>query len=349
MAAIGSRRAFGACATAAMLFVAAAYAAPAAPQTIQLTIGGGAVDSAAFRWSSALAETLSRPPGLPDCDPTTPCGVPGVVAGAQTYDDAGALLAALADGRIATAVLPAMPLVRDRCNIAKGRKPLAVTALKILYRQPLYLLVRGGTVPISRPSEWAGKTLVTGPAGSDSETLALALLDAYRVPRAKVKILRLQPAGAVAAIRNGTAAVGFLLGHVFDTPVGDLIGHGFTLMSLPDTSERTRLLQAIPALEPGAIPSGSYPGLPPISTVVQPVSLVAGPDLDPALAEKLVAAISEVHNQSRIAELVDTATPVPDGEAFQRLPVPLAEGAKNFAQSKHLPMGLIDCPAEPKH
>ena len=226
---------------------------------------------------------------------------------------------------------------------------MAVTTLKILYRQPLYLLVRGGTAPVSRPAEWAGKTLVTGPAGSDSETLALALLDAYRVPRAKVKILRLPPAGAVAAIRNGTASVGLLLGHVFDAPVGDLIGHGFTLMSLPDTPERTRLLQAIPALESGAIPPGAYPGLPAISTVVQPVSWVAGPELDPALAEKLVAAISEVHNQSRIAELVDTATPVPEGEAFQRIPVPLAEGAKNFAQSKHLPIALIDCPAEPKH
>ncbi len=348
MAVFGRRRAFGACATAVMLFVAPP-AAPAASQTIQLTIGGGTVDSAAFRWSSALAETLSRPPGLPDCDPTAPCGVPGVVAGAQTYDDASALLAALADGRIATAVVPAIPLVRDRCNVTKGRKPLAVSSLKILYRQPLYLLVRGGTAPVSRPAEWAGKTLVTGPAGSDSETLALALLDAYHVQRAKVKILRLPPAGAVAAIRNGTAAVGLLLGHVFDAPVGDLIGHGFTLMSIPDTPERTRLLQAIPALEPGAIPPGAYPGLPAISTVVQPVSWVAGPELDPALAAKLVAAISEIHNQSRIAELVDTATPVPEGEAFQRLPVPLAEGAKGFAQSKHLPISLIDCAAEPKH
>lgn len=344
MAVLGSKRAIGAIAVAVLLCVATSQAAStSSSQTYQLTIGGGSVDSAAFRWSSALAETLSRPPGLPDCDPVAPCGVPGVVAGAQTYDDGKSLLAALADAKIATAVMPVLSLVRDRCDAAKGQKASQVSTLKILYRQPLYLVVHGGAAPNAHPAEWVGKTLATGLPGTDSETVTLGLLDAYRVPRSKVKLLRLPPAGIVTALRDGTAAVGFLLGHVFDAPVGTLVNHGFTLMSLPDSAERTHLLQAIPALEPSAIPPGTYPGIPATSIVAQPVAWVAGPGLDPDLAEKLVTAISEVHNQARIAEMVDSATPVPDGEAFQRLPVPLADGAKAVALSKHLPFGIIDC------
>ncbi len=328
-----------------MLVASTLNAAPATPpQTIQLTIGGGSVDSAAFRWSSALAETLSRPPGLPDCDPAGPCGVPGVVAGSQTYDDSASLLSALMDGNIATAVIPAMPLIRARCDSPKAGAARIAT-LKILYRQPVYIVVRNGAAPVRRPAEWVGKTVATGPAGSDSEALTLALLDAYKVPRAKVKLQRLPSAGAVAAMRSGTAVAAVLLGHVNDLAVSGLIGSGFTLMSLPDGPERTRLLHALPALEAGAISPGAFPGISALSIVTQPVAWVAGPGLDLGLAKKLVEAVSEPHNQARIAAEVDSAPPVPDGEAFTRLPAPLAPGIEAFAQSKKLPINLIECPA----
>jgi len=326
-----------------------APAAPAVTQTIQLSIGGGAVDSAAFRWSSALAETLSRPPGLPDCDTSGPCGVPGVIAGAQTYDTSQALVGALADGKIATAVAPAMTLFRQRCEVPKGQTAPAITALKVLYRQPLYLVVRGGSAPIAKPGDWLKKTVVVGVAGSDSEVLTLALLDAYRVPRNKVKLARLAPPAAVDAMRGGAGNVGVFLGHVFDAAVADLIAKGFTLMSLPDTAERAKLLRALPVLEPSAIPPGTYPGLPAISTIAQPVAWVAGPNLDAGLAEKLVTAMSAPHSQTRIAELVDPVPIVPEGLAFSRLPVPLSEGAKHFALSEHMPVDVVNCPTETGH
>lgn len=330
---------------AAMLALPAVAAPKPQAETIQLSIGGGPPDSAAFRWSSALAETLSRPPGLPDCEPNTPCGVPGVIAGAQTYDDSKSLLAALSTGKVTTAVIPALPLMRARCDATEAQ---TVTVLKVLYRHPLYLLIRGGTTPIAKPADWAGKTVVVGPAGSDSETIALALLDAYRVPKAKVKLQRLAPAAAFAALRDGSAAAGIFMGHVFDVPVGDFISHGFTLMSLPDTPEREKLLRALPVLEPSAIPPGTYPGLPAISTVAQPVVWAAGPGLNAKLQEKLVAAISEVHNETRITDLVDPVTPIPEGEAFIRLPAPATDGTKSFAAAKHLPVEMIPCPAAPE-
>ena len=330
-----------------MLAAASVPAASAPPvQTVQLSIGGGTVDSAAYHWSSALAEILSRPPGLPDCDPTGPCGVPGVIAGAQTYDTSQALLGALTDNRIATAVVPSLPLFRLRCDVPKGQSAPAIAALKVLYRQPLYLVVRGGTGAIAKPADWAKKAVAIGPAGSDSELLTLALLDAYKVPRAKVKLVRSPAATQVDALRNGTANVGVFLGHVFDRQVGDLIAKGFTLMSLPDTPERAKLLQNLPVFEASAIPPGTFPGLPAISNLAQPVIWVAGPNLDVKLAEKLVTAMSEPHNRSRIAELIDPVKAVPEGVAFSHLPVPLSEGARKFALSEKQPIDVVNCPAE---
>jgi TRAP-type uncharacterized transport system substrate-binding protein len=331
----------------AMLSAAPAPCAPAPQvQTVQLSIGGGAVDSAAYRWSSALAEVLSRPPGLPDCDPVGPCGVPGVIAGAQTYDSSQALLSALTDNRIATAVIPSLPLYRRRCDAAKGQSAPVIAAMKVLYRQPLYLVVRGGSAPIARPADWARKIVSIGPAGSDSELLTLALLDAYKIPRVKVKLVRSPGATQVEALSNGTAHVGVFLGHVFDRQVGELIAKGFTLMSLPDTPERAKLLQTLPVFEVSAIPPGTFPGLPAISNLAQPVVWAAGPNVDAPLAERLVTAISEPHNGNRIAGLVEPVKPVPEGVAFSHLPIPLSEGARNFAMSENRPIEVVSCPSE---
>lgn len=345
---ITARRTFGAGAAIAVLLAAGAISAASLPPapTVQLSIGGGSVDSAAYHWSSALAEVLSRPPGLPDCDPGAPCGVPGVIAGAQTYDSTQDLLAALTDNRIATAVVPALPLFRLRCDTPKGRSAPAVTALKVLYRQPLYLVVRGGTGAIGKPADWVKKTIAVGPVGSDSEILTLALLDAYKVPRTKVKLVRLPAATQIDAMGNGTANVGVFLGHVFDRQVGELVGKGFTLMSLPDTPERAKLLQSLPVFEASAIPPGTFAGLPAISNLAQPVLWAAGSGLDSKLVEKLVTAISEPHNRDRIAELVEPVKAVPEAVAFSHLPVPLSEGARAFALAAKQPIDLANCPSE---
>jgi len=145
------------------------------------------------------------------------------------------------------------------------------------------------------------------------------------------------------AMRKATANVGVFLGHVFDAQVGELIGKGFTLMSLPDTPERARLLQALPVFEPSAIPPDAFPGLPAISNLAQPVVWAAAPNLDARLAENMVTALSEPHNENRVSKLVDSARPVPEGVAFSHLPVPLSEGARRFALSKHMPIDVVNC------
>jgi TRAP-type uncharacterized transport system substrate-binding protein len=320
----------------------AVQAAPPVPpaEPIQIAIGAGSVDTASFRWSSAFAEILSRPPGLPKCDPGGPCGVPGVIAGARTYDDPQALLKALVDGRIATAIIPAMRIYDARCGAERG-KPLAV--LKALYRQPVKIVIRGDA-KIAMPKDFAGKTIVTGERGSDSETVMLALLDAYKVPLKKVKLLRLAAGPSIATLKGDGAQMGVFISHAFDGPVADLVAHGFTLLSLPDSPQRQKLLQALPVFEVDAIPPGTYPGLPAISTISQTVVWAAGSGLDLALAEELVTDLSEAHNQTRLADLVGSVAPMPEEASFLRLPAPAAEGARRFAEAKKLPVSELACP-----
>jgi TRAP-type uncharacterized transport system substrate-binding protein len=323
--------------------VRAATPPPADP--VQFAIGGGVPDSAAYRWSAALAETLSRPPGLPACDVGTACGVPGIVASAQSYDDPQTLLKAVAGGKIATAVLPALPLIRARCARKPDQAP-PIVALKILYRQPLYILTGNTPSPIVKPKDWIGKTVVVGPPGSDTDILVTALLEAYGVPAKKVKLQRMAGTAQIAALKSGQATVGVLMGHAYDTALADLIGRGFKLMSLPDSPERTRLMQAQPLLEASATLPGAFAGQAATSILAQPVTWVAGPGFNMNLAGKLVAAISEVHNQARLAELVEPLATIPEAEAFQRLPVPLATGAAEVARAEMAVVDTIPCPPQ---
>jgi TRAP-type uncharacterized transport system substrate-binding protein len=220
--------------------------------------------------------------------------------------------------------------------------------LKALYRQPLYIVVRGGAPAITRPRDWAGKTLVSGVTGSDSELLATTLLEVYGVPRGKLKMLRLPPTQAFAALRSGTAAVGIFLGHVYDRPIAGLVDQGFTLMSLPDTPERARLLERLPAFDVGAIPPGTYAGVPATSTLTQPMIWVAGPSFDQRLAAKLVVDVSDPRNMARLSTLVEPTSPMPEALAFQRLPAPLAEGVDHTTAAQHAPVDVLPCPAGKK-
>jgi TRAP-type uncharacterized transport system substrate-binding protein len=185
--------------------------------------------------------------------------------------------------------------------------------------------------------------VVVGPSGSDTDIVTDALLDAYGVSQKKVKLQRLPPSAAFAALKSGAATVGVFMGHAYDAGVGDLIARGFKLMSLPDSPERARLIQALPVLEPSAVPPGTYPGLPAVSILAQPVSWVAGPALNPQLAAALVAGASEAHNQTRLAELMEPLPIIPEAQAFGRFPVPPADGAKAVAAAESAPVGVIDC------
>jgi TRAP transporter TAXI family solute receptor len=323
---------------------ARAAAPPAPSEPTQVSIGGGVVDSAAFRWSSALAQILSRPPGLPACDPGTACGVPGVVADARTYDQSQALAKALADGQLTTGILPALSIFQARCAAPKVTPALSV--LKTLYRQHLQIVVRNDA-RIAAPKDLAGKTIAIGEHGSDSETATLALLDAYNVPRKKVKLLRLAPAAAVAALASGTATATIFLSHVFDTPIGALMTRGgFALVPLPDSPERQKLLHALPVFEADALPAGTYLSSPATSTVAQSVLWVGGPGINPQLAQLLVADVSEPHNLARLATAVEPVEGVPEGETFLRLPAFPDPGAALFAAAHHLPITVTDCPAD---
>jgi TRAP-type uncharacterized transport system substrate-binding protein len=339
---VGIYASLGLCAL--LPFASVRAASPPQTDPIQLSIGGGVPDSAAYRWSAALAETLSRPPGLPACDTGTACGVPGVVASAQSYDDPQALLKVVSEGKIATAVLPALPLLRARCALSKDQNQ-PVSALKILYRQPLYIVTGNTPSPIARPKDWIGKSVAVGPPGGDADVLTGALLEAYGIPAKKVKLQRMAAAAQVTALKSGQAAVAVFMGHAFDQAVGDLVGSGFRLMSLPDSPERTRLIQAQPVLEASAVAPGAFPGQPATSILAQPVVWVAGPTFDPKLAWKLVAAISEVHNQAHLAELIEPLPTMPEAEAFQRLPVALAKGAADVAQAEMATVSVIPCPS----
>ena len=289
-----------------------------------------------------MAQILSRPPGLPACDPDSACGVPGVIAGAQTYDHADALVKAVADGGVATGILPAIDVFRARCVAAPGAATVRV--IRVLYRQPIQIVIKADA-GIAKPGDLAGKKLAIGEPGTNAAVVAQALFDAYGVPRAKLSLQPMGSAAALAALEKGEVAAAILVGHSFDVPLGHLMSAGgFTLLSLPDSAERQKLQRELQVFSDDAIPLGAYPGVPATSTLSQPVLWVAKPGFDSVFAEKLVADISEPRNLAHLAELVEPVAGVPEGEAFSRLPALLTEGLQRFADMRHLPVDVLECP-----
>lgn len=338
-----SGSAAGAVAIGLLLGASVAQAAPA-EESLFVSIGGGAIDSAAFRWSAALSQILSRPRGLPKCEAGTPCGIPGVIASAQTFDQPDALLAAIADGKVTTGILSATQIFDARCVSPKDKPPAAIQVLKGLYRQPLQLVV-AATSPIGAAKELAGTTIAVGEHGSDSEIAGTALLDAYGPHKPKVRIVRLSRDQAIGAIKSGSAQAALFVGRSADRQIGELLKSGEAkLVALPDSPERRRMLRALPLYEPDMITPPGPGTAPSVATVSERAFWVIGPALDSAPTEQLVAAESSAPNATRLMELVEPVAPIADSEAFRHLPAPLAEGAQRYAVASHLPIDTVDCP-----
>lgn len=79
----------------------------ASDRLVRLLIGSGVSTGAGFALAGALATAISSPPGLPACR-REPCGIPGLVASAQSFSSEDAAVAALLAGRIGAALVSAV-------------------------------------------------------------------------------------------------------------------------------------------------------------------------------------------------------------------------------------------------
>lgn len=193
-----------------------------------------------------------------------------------------------------------------------------VAAMAYLYPAVLQVATVART-GVGSFEDLAGKRVSLGPPGSNAAVLAQRVLEAYGVfdPR-NAEFLSYNE--GVAALTNGTIDAAVVLAGAPTAALVELDARDDMVLLSLDADRVAGLFAEFPFYQVYDIPAGTYPGQgAPVTVVNDPATLFVHADADPALVERLTAAIfdnldelGQVHPQAR-AISKDTAinTPIP--------------------------------------
>ncbi len=309
-------------------------AAQAADPTF-FRIGTGGAGGTYFPIGGTIANGISAPPGSRACDKGGQCGVPGLIAIAQSttasvFNNAAVQNGELEAGLAAADVTRSMYMGEGKFE-GKAHPKLRLVAN--LYPEDLHLVMPPGS-SIGNLGDLADKRVGIAQAGSGTQVAVLQMLEAWGVTRDNMEEAELNNSQSAERLADGQLDAYF---YAAGWPVAAMVQLASTKgMSLHSFTEEDlqKINDIIPAYIPSKIPGGVYEGID--SDVLTPAvsaMLVVSSDL----SEELVYGITKALWNDNTRKLLDNGhakgkqiTPETALDGVEALGVPLHDGAMKF-------------------
>jgi TRAP transporter TAXI family solute receptor len=315
-----------------------------AQDTKVIRIGAGPTGMTDFPFGGLIANAISNPPGSRDCDRGGNCGVPGLIAVAQTTAGAAENLRAVARGDLDLALSQADVTAwayQGAPAFGNEEQPLSnIRVLARLYPSNVHLIV-GKDSPIKSVTDLKGKKVAMGPAGSATSATAKLILSAYGVKWNTVKMVNMDYGALPESFTKGAVDAAFIVSGAPALAVEDLAGRlpvRFVPINGP-TAEK--LAQVLPYYSRGVIPAGTYGDHPAIETLDVGTVLVSRDTLDPELAYGIARAIWHERNALLFQNGHPRGKLMDKARAARYIGVPIQTGADKY----YVQNGLMDAAA----
>lgn len=329
-------------AVAAVATVLVASAAAQAQEPTFFRIGTGSAGGTYFPIGGTIANGISSPPGSRPCEEGGQCGVPGLIAIAQSttasvFNNAAVQNGELEMGMAAADVTRSMYLGEGKFD-GKPHEKLRVVAN--LYPEDLHLVLPAGKT-IGDLSELEGKRVGIAQAGSGTQVAVLQMLEGWGINRDNIEEAELNNSQSAERMADGQLDAYF---YAAGWPVAAMVQLASTKgMNLHSFSEADlqKINELVPAYIPSKIPGGVYEG-------------VDGDSLTPAVSALLVVSSDQgeelIYGITKALWNDNTRTLLDNGHAKGKqitvdtaldgvvaLGVPLHPGAEKFYKE----MGLL--------
>lgn len=301
-------------------------------------IGTGPTAETLYALGTAISAGISRPPGGSPCDEGGVCGVPGLIAVAQSKGGSIANLEALAEGDLESALVHA-DMAYWAYNAAgpfQDKAPFEdLRVIANLTPVMLHVVVRADS-DIDEFDDLAGRAVSLGPEGSGTVSNARLLLRTQGVGLEDVKVRNLNPGPAADALAAGEIDAFFEIGGAPVSAIAAL-AERTPIRLLPIEGYAARQMQSLyPFLDSGTISGGLYKGVPETPTLWLGVQWVTRADRPAALIQEIARALWR--GTSRELFVLDN----PQGhfprleEAARDTVAPLHPGARAFYENAGL-------------
>ena len=298
-------------------------------------IGTGSAGGTYFPIGGTIANGISSPPGARPCDEGGQCGVPGLIAIAQSttasvFNNTAVQNGELEAGMAAADVTRSMYLGEGKFD-GKPHEKLRIVAN--LFPEDLHLVLPKDAA-IETLGDLADKRVGIAQAGSGTQVAVLQMLEAWGVTRDNMDEAELNNSQSAERLADGQLDAYF---YAAGWPVAAMVQlastKGMALHSFTD-EDLAKINEIIPAYISSAIPGGVYEGIDgEVKTAAVSALLVVSSDLE----EELVYGITEALWNDNTRKLLDNGhakgkqiTPDTALNGIEALGVPLHPGAERF-------------------
>ena len=307
----------------------------AAQEMIFFRIGTGGAGGTYFPIGGIIANAISNPPGSRECDKGGNCGVPGLVAMAQSTNASAHNVNAIQAGQMEAGLSGAATLHFAYNGIGKfeGNAKSDLRVIANLYPEDLHLLLPKGA-SLKNVGDLKGKRVGIAQAGSGTQIAVELILGDHGVDRDNIDEAELNNSQSAERLADGQLDAYF---YAAGTPVAAMIQldntKGMELYSFTD-AEVAMANKTVPYYIPSKIPAGTYPGVTyDVNTVAVSGIFVTNANVD----EELVYGITKAMWSDTARKLLDnghskgkviTIETALDG--LEGIGVPMHPGAERF-------------------
>lgn len=315
---------------------AALFAATATAQDVRyFPIATDATSSSLFAIGAAIAAGISNPPGSRACDVGGSCGVPGLIAVAQSTHGGMENLDLLEQGRVDSAFVQADLLywAYHGTGPYTGRERMAdLRVIASLLPLALHVVVRNDAA-FHDIRELAGHRVSLGPEGSGSRVNARTVLMAYGLSEDQIEPAFLNPGSAMDALAAGEIDAAIITG-AYPVPAIESLARQTAIRLLPISGvPGEELASFYPFFSDGEIPSGTYAGVEAVPTVSVEVQWVIRAGADANFVEELTRALWHENTLRLLREGHPFGGRVQLANALSKVAIPLHPGAERWYRS----------------
>lgn len=306
---------------------------PAAAQDVQyLRIGTGSTAGTYFPIGGIIASAVSKPPGSRDCEVGGSCGVPGLIAVAQSTAGSVANVMGIAEGTLESGLCQAdisYWAYNGLGAFAETGPIMKLRAVANLFHEAVHVVVREDAGILSM-ADLRGKRVSLDREGSGTRVDALLVLEAYGLGLDDIQAEALAAGEAADRLRAGELDAFIMVVGPPATAVTDLADDSLVTLLPLVGPEADKLREDYPFFREDRIEAGTYMNVPATDTLSVGAQWLVSADLPDDVVYGLTRALW--HENTR--RLLDNGHPkgreIRKVSALDGLVVPLHPGARRY-------------------
>jgi TRAP transporter TAXI family solute receptor len=258
-----------------------------------MRIGAGPAGGTDFPFAGLIANAISNPPGSRECERGGSCGVPGLIAVAQTTIDGAENLRAVARGDLELALSQGDTLAwaYSGTSAFQGQEPVRnLRMIARLHPSSVHLVTRRGS-PIKAVPDLKGRKVAVGGAASATAGTAKLILSAYGVRWDSLQMRLYDFAAVTGALEKNEVDAFFMVSGAPVLALNDLASRTPISLVPIDGPIADKLPKIFPYYSQGIIPAKTYGDTPAVPTLDVASVLVGRDTLSPDLAFGIARAI----------------------------------------------------------